>query len=235
MKTEKPTLETYGALSDAFDAFNRALFDGRLEPVVFVFSRKPGSLGSFQPGAWQQRKGPGIAAPETRHLAPQITLNPDFLVTHGEMDVLAILVHQQVHQLQHQGGKPSRTVSTYHNAEWAAMAEAIGLEPTATGRAGGPRTGQKMEHLIVPGGRFEKAALALLESGWDFQWEARPEAPPKPEETEDGGAVGEEEPEEPLPSKLAYRCPQCGLRAWAKPQTNLMCGDCLAHLIPQID
>jgi transcription elongation factor Elf1 len=27
-------------------------------------------------------------------------------------------------------------------------------------------------------------------------------------------------------SKTKYTCPQCGQNAWAKPQANLLCGDC---------
>lgn len=230
----KPTPETYGALETAFDWFNRELFDDELPPVVFVFMRKARMCGAFRPAAWRKR-GRTRAAPAAGDTADEIALNPDFLAERGEMDVLSTLVHEQLHQLQLLTGSPSRP--SYHNAEWADMAEAVGLNASATGRPGGARVGQKMDHWIQPGGRFEQAAERLLASGWDFQWEARSaEAGPIPEEggtSRGGGAVGEEETEAPLPSKLTYRCPQCGLRAWAKPATNLMCGDCLAHLIPQ--
>jgi hypothetical protein len=29
-----------------------------------------------------------------------------------------------------------------------------------------------------------------------------------------------------LASKTKYTCPACGVNAWAKPDTNLICGDC---------
>lgn len=232
--TLKPTPETYGALQTAFDWFNEHLFDGRLTPVVFVFLRKPRMCGAFRPAAWRRRRRAG-ATPLPGDTADEIALNPDFLGERGAMDVLSTLVHEQVHQLQLLVGTPSRI--SYHNAEWASMAEAAGLTPTATGRPGGARVGQKMDHWIQPGGRFEVAARRLLDSGWDFRWEAHAPTPPGTAEGSagSGGAVGGLEAEPPLPSKLAYRCPQCGIRAWAKPATNLMCGDCLAHLVPQGD
>ena len=223
---------TYGALQAAFDFFNAELFADRLTPVVFVFFRKKNMCGCFRPAAWRKRSRGG-AVEQSERRADEIALNPDYLLERGELDVLSTLVHEQVHQLQLLVGSPSR--KNYHNAEWAGMAEAVGLTPTTTGQPGGARVGQKMDHLIVPGGPFEAAALRLLDGGWDFEWEAR--SPQSilmgADDGASGGAVGEgENPDPPAPSKLTYRCPQCGLRAWAKPATNLMCGDCLAHLIP---
>ncbi|MBB6443199.1 SprT-like domain-containing protein [Phycisphaera mikurensis] len=230
---EKPTAETYGALQRAFDHFNTELFGGRLAPVVFVFLRKPGMRGAFRSAAWKRRgKGGAAGSGGAVDTADEIALNPDYLLDHDAVEVLGTLVHEQVHQFQVLTGTPSRP--TYHNAEWADMAEAVGLRPTATGAVGGARVGQKMEHLVEPGGRFEASAERLLAAGWDLCWEARATgsgaAAP---EGENAGAEPAVEP--PVSSKLAYFCPACGLRAWAKPKTNLMCGDCLRHLKVDID
>lgn len=230
---EKPTPETYGALQLAFDHFNEELFEGRLTPVVFVFLRKARMCGAFRPAAWRRRgESGGAVEAGAVATADEIALNPDFLLERGVMDVLSTLVHEQVHQLQVLVGTPSRP--TYHNAEWADMAEAVGLRPSSTGRPGGNRVGQRMDHYIEPGGRFEAAAERLLATGWDFRWEARATGSSGPGSNETGS--GEEEKiKPPTSSKLTYFCPSCGLRAWAKPNTNLMCGDCLVHLRIDVD
>ena len=206
---EKPTPETYGAVQTAFDHFNEDLFDGRLTPVVFVFLRKARMCGAFRPAAWRRRGGSGGAVEAGAAItADEIALNPDFLLERGVMDVLSTLVHEQVHQFQVLVGTPSRP--TYHNAEWAGMAEAVGLRPSSTGQPGGARVGQRMDHYVEPGGRFEAAAERLLGTGWDFRWEARAVEPGDP--GADGSAGEEAAVEPPLSSKLTYFCPSCGLR-----------------------
>ena len=55
------------------------------------------------------------------------------------------------HLWQQEFGKPSR--NGYHNAEWAAEMNRIGLKPVS---AGSPdkETGQRVGHEIVEGGPF---------------------------------------------------------------------------------
>jgi hypothetical protein len=48
----------------------------------------------------------------------------------------------------------------YHNKEWAVKMREVGLIPTDTGQPGGKDTGQKVTHVIEPGGRFEQACTA---------------------------------------------------------------------------
>ena len=231
---EKPTSATYAALDDAFASFNKELFGGELPPVVFVFVRKAGMRGHYIPAAWRSRAdAPGSEAGPT-NLADEIALNPDYLRTADTTTVLSTMVHEMVHQLQRVAGSPSR--GSYHNEEWARMMDAVGLTPSHTGLPGGKRTGQQMTHHIETGGRFEVAAATLVDKGWSFKWEARPQAarglPVNVPADIDQDNEGDGDPVERPPSKVRYRCPQCGQNAWAKPDANLMCGDCLQHLIP---
>ena len=83
------------------------------------------------------------------------------------MNVLSTLVHEQVHHLQVLVETPSRP--TDHDADWADMAEAVGLRPNPTGEPGGNRVGQRMDHWIESSGRFEAAAERLLVTGCDSQ------------------------------------------------------------------
>jgi hypothetical protein len=63
-----------------------------------------------------------------------------------------------VHLEQHHFGKASR--NGYHNKQWAAWMERIGLMPSNTGEPGGKRTGQRMSHYILPDGAFARAFKA---------------------------------------------------------------------------
>jgi hypothetical protein len=87
----------------------------------------------------------------------------------------------------------------------------VGLAPSSTGAVDGKETGQKVSHYILPGGRFERAWRELAESGFKLSWQSKPR---------DGG-----EGRRPA-TRVKYTCEECGLNAWAKPQANLVCGDC---------
>jgi hypothetical protein len=84
--------------------------------------------------------------------------------------------------------------------------------PIDTGQPGGKDTGQRMTHLIEPGGRFETACAAFLATGAAILYHDR---------------AGEGDTrKKKAASKTKYSCPACGVNAWAKPDTNLICGDC---------
>ena len=109
------------------------------------------------------------------------------------LDTLAVLVHEMTHQWQAYFGAPTR--SGYHNREWAARMETLGLIPSDTGRPGGKRTGQSMGHYVSDGGPFEQAAKLLRGTGWEVPVIAVLERP------------------RPV-SKLKYTCAGCGINVW---------------------
>ena len=92
--------------------------------------------------------------------------------------------------------------------------EALGLMPSDTGAAGGKRTGQRMTHYIIPGGRFDTATRELLDSGFKLNWESSRNA---------AHANGI--------SKLKFTCPLCRQNAWAKPGARLLCGHCVVAMV----
>ena len=53
----QPTRDTYTQLDNAYDYFNRALFDGRLPPCVMTLHRKKGAYGYFWGDTWSEREG----------------------------------------------------------------------------------------------------------------------------------------------------------------------------------
>jgi predicted SprT family Zn-dependent metalloprotease len=150
---------------------------------------------------------------DPREVTDEIALNPAHFASRPAAEVLSTLVHEMCHLWQHHHGTPSRT--SYHNREWAARMRAVGLIPTDTGLPGGKETGQKMGHLIEPGGRFERACATFLATAGAVLYHDR---------------AGDDEAAKvrtkKTASKTKYTCPSCGLNAWAKPEAHLLCGDC---------
>jgi hypothetical protein len=114
------------------------------------------------------------------------------------------------HVWQQTFGTPPRRC--YHDKEWAAKMKEIGLQPSTTGQPGGKETGQSVTHYLIPGGPFARAYAKLAATGFQLNWQSVPF---------DGG-----ERKKKAASKTKYTCPTCGANAWAKPETQLICGAC---------
>jgi hypothetical protein len=206
-----PTRHTYGGLDRACDFFNVALFDGTLPRCLITMQRHKGAYGYFAPDRFGTRDGSTVA--------DEIALNPVHFGQVTLRDTLATLVHEQVHLWQRHFGKPSR--NGYHNKEWAEKMRTVGLEPSSTGQPGGKDTGQKVSHYILDGGAFAKAFAELEKQGVaDLLADRWGES-----------EAGKKTREKKNASKTAYVCPGCDLKAWAKPEASLMCGDCEEHMI----
>lgn len=195
----QPTEAQHVAFGRIHRFFNDRLFDGALPPVMLTFARSGKYLGYFATGRWQLADGG-----EPLH---EIVLNPDFMRARGHKAAVSTIVHEMAHQWQEAFGHPSRR--GYHNAEWTAEMERIGLVPSATGLPGGKKTGQRMTHYIDEGGPFDKAFEAMPKA-WLLPFIGL--APVK------GKAKGQ--------SKTKFTCPVCGANAWGKPDLRVMCVDC---------
>lgn len=163
MSELQPTRETYNALQDAFNWFNRELFSSNLPQVIIVLHRKKGAKGYFWADMWHKH----IDSESETPTISEIALTPETL-DRSDKEILSTLVHEMVHLWQYTSGKPSR--NAYHNKEWADMMEEIGLHPTHNGQWDGKPTGQKVTHLIVEGHRFDTSASAFLEDRKVIQW-----------------------------------------------------------------
>ena len=78
--------------------------------------------------------------------------------------------------------------------------KAIGLHPSDTGEAGGKETGQKMAHYIIPGGTFERATTALMDSGFALSWA-------------DAAILEKTSKPKKSGNRVKYTCPGCGVNA----------------------
>lgn len=201
-EVEMVTAVEYSSFQRAFDWFNDKLFAGELPQVLVTLQRKANSRGYFHAEQFRGRLDP-------KHHTHEIALNPDTFDGRTDLEILSTLVHEMCHLWQQAFGKPPRRC--YHDREWAAKMRAVGLQPTSTGEPGGKETGERVTHLITPGGSFDIACTELLASGLRLSWQACP--------IPAGGRVTNQ-------TRQKFTCPGCGVNAWAKPGAHLLCGDC---------
>lgn len=195
-----PTAETYATLNDAYDFFNRELFEGKLPGCLITMQRKSKARGYFCPQRFEARK-------EESHYVHEIALNPNCFRDRTDEDIISTLVHEMVHLWQQEFGKPSR--GNYHNGEWADKMEDIGLIPSNTEEEGGARTGSAMSHYIDKAGRFYRLVGAFLDGKKMIYYQDRLVNKPKSKSK----------------NKVKYTCPECGLNAWGKENIRILCGN----------
>jgi predicted SprT family Zn-dependent metalloprotease len=190
----------YGGLQQAFDHFNRELFDGTLPDVFISYQRRAHSRGYF---AADRYSGRGVKF--GRH---ELALNPDGFIERSDAQICSTLAHEQAHVWQQAYGEPS--ARGYHNREWAAKMKEIGLQPSSTGDVGSRETGQRISHYIIPGGAFAQAFARLAATGWRLNLQSAPRA------GQQGRANN---------SKTKFSC-ACGQNAWGKPDLAIICEPC---------
>lgn len=200
-----PTDSTYKTLTEAYDFFNRELFDNKLSACLITMQRKSKAKGFFCAERFETRE-------EQHHFVHEIALNPTYFRDESDEEIISTLVHEMVHLWQQENGKPSR--GNYHNSEWADKMEDIGLIPSNTGDEGGSRTGNGMSHYIDPDGRYARLAPAFLE-GKKLNYQDRPVMKKQSKSK----------------NKVRYTCPKCLLNAWGKPDIKIICGNDSSLLI----
>ncbi len=220
-KVVKPTDETYKGFQAAYDVLNRELFGRRLPPCMITLRTFGKARGYFSPDRFVH-----LERVTTTH---EIALDPRQFMDRTSLQVLSTLAHEMCHVEQREHGTPSR--SGYHNREWVAMMETIGLVPSSTGEPGGKQTGQNMTHYIEPGGRFEKTATKLINSGrftlgWaDIDGFLDLGTDPKSPAAKAGPAGLPVKPAKGPRSgvRVKYVCPTCATAVWGKARLLIGC------------
>ena len=207
------TGQHYGSFEDAYAYFNQHLFDHALPRCLVTMQRRNSSRAYFAPERFAHRVADAVIA--------ELAFNPDYFLGRADIEILSSLVHEMVHCWQVHYGMPSRP--GYHNREWAAKMEALGLMPSDTGKPGGKRTGQRMAHYLIPGGCFAQAAEALLATGFHLHWQS-PRLPSAQIDTRQARSRR---------SKTRFTCPDCGQNAWGAPSAALRCGHCDTAMMPE--
>jgi hypothetical protein len=201
-----PTVAVHTMLDDAFNFFNRRLFDGELPVCLITIQRSRSAHGYF----W----GDMVAARAGEGTIDEIMMNGVTMARAPE-EVLSTLVHEMTHVWQHHYGKPSK--GGYHNKEWAKKMHEVGLIPTATGSIGGPETGKKVTHVIDPEGHFSVFVEEFLK-GATLDWHLL--------------ASATKEKKKDL-SKVKHTCPECQTKVWGKLGIRVYCEDCDVRLVAE--
>jgi predicted SprT family Zn-dependent metalloprotease len=191
---------TYSTFNEAYAHFNETLFEDGLPDVLITMQRHRGSRGYFSPNRFTHRRGDQIV--------DEVALNPAAMQDQTDEQIASTLVHEMVHVWQEHFGKPGRR--GYHNKEWAAKMEVVGLIPSHSGEPGGKKTGQRVTHYIRDGGPFCREWERLAARGFAFDYQDR---------LTNG-------PERRRKLKVRYACPVCSIHVWGKPELRIDCHDC---------
>lgn len=219
----KPTPQTYDEWQRAFDHFNRELFGGELPPCLITLENDRRQVHGYY-------SAERFAHCDAETTTDQISLNPYHFRGADPQEPAQTLVHEMCHMWQQHHGDPPRKF--YHDKEWAAKMEAVGLMPSNTGAPGGKKTGQRMADYPVNGGPFSIAYSTLRKDGWRPSWYDRKAdvdaatAAAAEEAGEDG--EGEEAAEESKQGKrVKYTCTgECEANVWGASALAILCGTC---------
>ena len=155
-----PTREVYEELQRAYDHYNERLFGGQLPECVITLQRdNPRTYGYFSFKRFGHLDGA---------VTDEIALNPTFFAVVPLVETMQTIAHEMTHLWQAHFGEPGRR--RYHNDQWAAKMESIGLMPSSTGRPGGKRTGECVADYPIVGGPFLLATEELLTQAFRLSW-----------------------------------------------------------------
>jgi len=185
-------METYDVLREAFAFFNKELFGSKLSDCLILLHRHRSAYGYF----W---------AEQFTGKVHEIALNPTHIRTRKPVQTFSTLVHEMVHQLQQEHGKPPK--NAYHNKQWAGMMKEVGLQPDD---GEGNETGRYVSHKVVPGGKF---AVAFDRFSREYDCNLM-------------GVMPTAKKPKGKTSKFKFECPGCEQCAWAKETAALVCGEC---------
>ncbi len=221
-KREHPTIVASYQWQFLFSYYNCRLFQDRLPECMITLMRHRTAHGWFFPSRFIHADG---------RRCHEIALNTTFLTIFGDQECHQTLVHEMVHLEQEESGpwprgkKPKR--GGYHNRDWGALMERVGLCPSHTGKPGGNKTGHQMMEYVIEGGPFDLAFRELEISGFELSWRDDVEINITGVDGDGAATVsGLSAKPKPPSSKTKFSCPKCSLNAWAKPTARLTCTDC---------
>lgn len=238
-----PTAEAYAEMNLAYDHFNNELFGGQLPGCLITLQRGKKIYGYF--------KHKSFVRHGDKSFTDEIALNPAYFPIVPLKEVMQTMVHEQVHQWQAHFGDPGRR--SYHNQEWGAKMQSVGLMPSHTGKPGGRQTGEQMADYAIEGGVFEQALDKLLATSFKITWFDRypahhvanwvlqaaisgtvegvnlVETLGLAEGTKLSPILPQLAPAKPTRAKYSCKCKPKPINVWAKPGLRLMCCECYEH------
>ncbi len=199
-----------------FVCINKSLFEGRLQTPVFSFTRNSRCKGAFQLERYVSVEG------SVRH---GITLNSEYCRAIGDDGTMNLIGFLAVQQARHDLGPEGRggKRGTPGNVDiWSLkILSGLGLEPFVENGEDERQTGYGLSVRRVEGGPFDEMCRELVLTGCQFRWRENAS------NLDGSGEAGPGEAPEPKPqTRDRYECPECGLKALAKPGAQLICGSC---------
>src|ERR1700690_1106753 len=191
-----PTLNQFEAYQNMYTYFNDKLFEGKLPHVLLNFSRKSKAYGFFAPRRWDQNGS----------ICHEISLNPS-LLKRPMAEIASTMCHEQCHLQVEEEGKASR--NGYHSRYWSNKMELIGLMPSSSGCEGGKKTGQRVSHYIIEGGKFDTAFKSIPKE-YLLPWSCS-----------DLELVKKQ-----APARSKYVCEVDRVKVYGKPDILIRCGIC---------
>lgn len=200
-----------------FDCTNNRFFGDNLERPAFSWIRNPRSKGALLTERYTSVDG------KTRH---GITVNSEYCQAIGDsacMELIAFLIVQQARRDLGPEGRNGKRGTPGHIDRWSHDKLSImGLETFVEDSEDSRELGYGLSVRRIDDGPFDLMCKELLVSGFRFRW--RENAPNFDPNSEDGraGAPAEEKQQ----TRVRYVCPECDLKALAKPSAKLICGSC---------
>ena len=244
-----PTKDLYTLFDMIYEYYNINLFNNELPNCMFVIVRKSGSFGYYIPKKWINKNS---------EKTDEIAINPLMFGQFPVTEILQTIVHEMTHLWQENLGTPPTRF--YHDKEWGAKMESIGLMPSSTGKVGGNKTGQQMMDYPIIGGLFDiKTKILINQDIFSKLWldvstpyvegvneifdsiriETNNETFNIVENTNSnfpeikGNGINFTPTIKIIKdkSKVKYSCPNCNYNVWGKQGLNIICGDCDANYL----
>jgi hypothetical protein len=214
--TPTPSEQTYTPLLEAFNFFNRELFNVTLPDVLETLQRKARTLGYFSRHRFAELKGDARAGARDRDEPGALS---------------AALSERHLLEACPRDGAPAAGVLRQADTRRLSQPR-MGADDARdrsasefTGAPGGKETGYRMDHYIVEGGRFDLSYARFETIGQTIGWGDAVAAPSA------GGGAGEGVVEDPKPKRLKFVCPGCGQNVYGSPKTAVRCDPCGLLLI----
>lgn len=214
-------VDIFADFEQVHECTNKAFFEALLDPVVFSFTRNPRCQCAFQPMRYASVDG------EMRH---GFVLNSEYCQSVGDevtMVLIGSLVVQQArHDLGPEGRKGSRGTPGNVDSWKHKVLTSIGIETFVADSDEERQLGYGLSFRAIEGGAFDLMCREFIVSGFRFRW--RENAANFDPETGEAKSPPEPKPQ----TRVSYECPECGLKALAKPAALLACASCNLAMPP---
>jgi len=250
-----PTKQTYDQLLRAYEHMNRELFENKLPSCLITLQREYGAYGYYYPARFASDTDLKISTDEIA-LNPQYFREEG----RKDREVTSTLVHEMVHLWQHHFGKPGRTryhnkqwsekmktVGLHPSNIGEPGGAEVGDQMSHYIVTDGPfakayeklkESGFALEWMEYPQHIIklvQSGALAadqvdqFIKDGEDYTSLDMGLVAKALDLDEDDDRPIKKKPRQDT-SKVKQTCPICGLNAWAKLDSSLICGDCHVHM-----